>query len=325
MGSRVLGIGAAVPGKLITNKDFERRLDTSDEWIVTRTGIRERRIAEEGVQLSDLAAEAAREAMAGAGVRPEEIDLFIVATATPETIFPSTACWTQPKLGLRHIPCFDISAGCSGFLYGLCVADGLLRGGTAKKILLIGAEMLSRATNWEDRQSCVLFGDGAGAVVLEANGEDSGLIASTWGSDGSLGELLVQPAGGSRLQASHETVDRNQHTITMAGNEVFRHAVKAMQTATLEVMEKAGVTAEDIDLFVPHQANLRIMAATAERAGIPMEKAYNSIQRYGNTSAASIPTALRDAAREGRIKRGDLVLLAAFGAGFTWGAALIRW
>ncbi len=325
MGSRMLGIAAAVPSKVVTNKDFEARLDTSDEWIVTRTGIRERRIAPDGVQLSDLAAEAGRRAMERAGVAPDEIDALIVATATPETLYPSTACWTQPKLGLRHVPCFDLGAGCSGFLYAYTVADGLVKAGTAKKVLVIGAEMLSRAVNWEDRGTCVLFGDGAGAAVVAASDGERGLLASTWGADGSLGDLLMQPAGGTRMQASRETVEKNLHAVHMAGNEVYRYAVKAMQQATLEVLEKAGVAASDISLFVPHQANQRIISATADRAGIPMEKVMLTIRKYGNTSAASIPTALDDALAEGRLKEGDLVLCAAFGAGFTWGAALFRW
>lgn len=326
MGARILGIGSAVPPQVVTNKDFEARIDTTDEWIVTRTGIRERRYAPEGTQLSDLAAEAGKRAMAAAGTVPEEIDALILATATPETIYPSTACWAQPKLGLRQIPSFDISAGCSGFLFGYIVADGLVRAGVGKRILLIGADMLSRAVNFEDRSTCVLFGDGSGAAVIGPADRDSeGLVASTWGADGSLGHLLCQPAGGTRLQASHETVDQKLHSVQMAGNEIFKYAVRAMQQSTIEVMEKAGVTADDIALFVPHQANTRIITATAERAGFPMDKVYLTIQRYGNTSAASIPTALADAEAEGRIQKGDLVLTAAFGAGLTWAAALFRW
>ncbi len=326
MPAKILGIGSAIPDKVLTNKDFERYLDTSDEWIVTRTGIRERRIAPEGVLVSDLATEAAQKALAASGVDAQELDCIVVATATPDTIFPSTACWTQAKLGIKNIPAFDVTAGCSGFLYALITANGLVSGGTAKKVLVIGAEELSRVTNYDDRNTCVLFGDGAGAVVLEAaNGDGRGVLATTWGADGSLGELLIQPAGGTRLQASRETVEKKQHTIQMAGNEVYRYAVKAMQQATLDVLEKSGVSADDIDLFVPHQANHRIITATAERAGVPMEKVLVTIDRYGNNSAASIPVALSDAVAEGRLKPGMLVMTAAFGAGFTWAAALIRW
>jgi 3-oxoacyl-[acyl-carrier-protein] synthase III len=326
MGSKVLAIGSSVPTKVLTNKDFERYLDTSDEWIVSRTGIRERRIAPEGVLVSDLATDAAKKALAAAGTTAEELDMIIIATATPDTPFPSTACWTQAKLGIKNIPCFDVVAGCSGFLYALITANGLIQGGAARKVLVIGAEELSRVTNYDDRNTCVLFGDGAGAVVLApSDGDGRGIIATTWGADGSLGELLIQQAGGTRMQASHETVDKKLHTIQMAGNEVYRYAVKAMQAATLEVLEKSGISADDVDLFVPHQANYRIITATAERAGIPMEKVLVTIDRYGNSSAASIPVALADAVAEGRLKPGHLVLTAAFGAGFTWAAALIRW
>ncbi|MEN6633940.1 MAG: beta-ketoacyl-ACP synthase III [Candidatus Polarisedimenticolia bacterium] len=324
MGAKILGIGAAVPSKLLTNADLEKMVDTSDEWIVTRTGIHERHIAPPGVEGSDLAGIAARQALEAAGVPPEEIDILIVATATPETLFPTTSCWAHPKIGLPQIPCFDIGAGCSGFIYAYIVANSLVASGAARKMLVVGAEMLTRVTDWEDRNTCVLFGDGAGAIVLGPGAADDGLIASTWGADGSLANLLIQPAGGTKLQASHETVEKRLHTVHMAGNEVFRYAVKAMQQATLDVMEQAGVTADDIALFIPHQANLRIIKATAERAKFPMEKVYVSIGRYGNTSSASIPTALRDAYAEGRVKKGDLVLSAAFGAGLTWAAALFR-
>ncbi len=325
VGARIEGIGAAVPDNVVTNHDLEQRIDTSDEWIRTRTGIVERRIAPPEIACSDLAAKAAQRALESAGVAPEEIDALILGTATPDTPFPSTACWVQAKVGLRKVPVFDISAACSGFLYGYILADSLVRTGTARKVLVIGAEVLSKILNWEDRTTCVLFGDGAGAAVIGPRDEGSGLLAHTWGADGNLAPLLWQPAGGSRTPATVETVEQRLHTIHMKGNEVYKHAVKAMQGAVLEVMEKAGVTEEDIDLFVPHQANIRIMQATAERAGIPLEKVYRTIQKYGNSSAASIPVALADAAAEGRLRKGDLVLTAAFGAGFTWAAALFRW
>ncbi len=326
MGARILGIGAGVPDKVLDNKYFEQRLDTTDEWIVTRTGIRERRVAPDGVQGSDLAVAASRKAMAMAGVAPTDIDAVIVATVTPDTPFPSSSCWVQAKLGVPPVPCFDVGAGCSGFLFGYEIADGLIAAGKFKKPLVIGVEMLSRVTDWEDRTSCVLFGDGAGAAVVGASDDPKfGLLASTWGADGSLGELLIQPAGGSRMPATHETVDKRLHTLKMKGNEVYKHAVKAMQQATMEAIGKAGVSAGDIALFVPHQANMRIITATAERVGVPMDRVMVTIDRYGNTSSASIPTALADAATEGRIKPGDIVVCAAFGAGFTWGAQVIRW
>ncbi len=325
-GAKLLGIGAAVPPDVLTNQHFVDRLDTTDEWIVTRTGIRERRVAPPGVLSSDLAAEAGRRALEACGVAAEEIDALVVATATPDTPFPSTACWTQAKLGLRHIPAFDIGAGCSGFLYALLNGNALIKSGEASRVLVIGVDELSRITNYQDRTTCVLFGDGAGATVLAPGDDDGrGLLATTWGADGTLAELLIQPAGGTRMPASHETVDQNLHTIRMNGNEVYRYAVRAMQQAALETIEKAGVDPAEIDLFVPHQANRRIIEATAERAGIPMEKVMVTIGSYGNNSAASIPIALSDAVAQGRLREGHLVLCAAFGAGFTWGSALFRW
>ncbi|RMG44562.1 MAG: ketoacyl-ACP synthase III [Acidobacteria bacterium] len=325
MGARILGIGSAVPPRRLTNDDLEKIVDTSDEWIVTRTGISERRIAPEGTCTSDLVGEASRAALERAGIGAEQVDALIVATATPDTPFPSTACWAQPKIGLRRVPVFDISAACSGFLYGYALADSLIASGRCRYVLVVGAELLSRFMNWEDRTTCVLFGDGAGAAVFGPGAEEGdGLIAHTWGADGALAELLWEPAGGSRHPATHETVDKKMHTVHMAGNEVFKHAVKAMQRAVGEVMERAGVGPDDIDLFVPHQANIRIMKATADRARIPTEKVYVTIHKYGNVSAASIPMAINDALEEERLARGDLVLSAAFGAGFTWAAALFR-
>ncbi len=326
MRARILGTGRRVPEKVLTNHDLERIVDTSDEWIKTRTGIEERRVLAEGEQCSDLVAEAGREAIERAGLTPEQIDVLLVATATPDTVFPATAAWAQPKLGLRNIPVFDLSAACSGWLYGYIVADGLICAGTAKHVLVVGAEALSRSLNWHDRNTCVLFGDGAGATVIGPNGDPrSGLIAHTWGADGRLTELLYQPAGGTRMQASEETVAKSLHAIHMAGNEVYKHAVRAMHTGVESVMKKTGVSVDDITLFIPHQANMRIMTAAAERAGLPLEKLYVTIHKYGNISAASIPISLYDAEEEGRLRKGDLVLTAAFGAGFTWAAALFRW
>jgi 3-oxoacyl-[acyl-carrier-protein] synthase-3 len=325
-GSCITGIASSIPGRKITNRDLESVVDTSDEWIVTRTGIRERRVVESGVNTSDLVADAARKALERSGVDAEEIEALIVGTATPDTVFPSTACWAQAKIGMRRVPVFDISAACSGFLYGYIVADGLIRSGSARHVLVAGAETLSRVVNWEDRSTCVLFGDGAGAAVVSANDSDErGLLAHTWGADGSLAELLWQPAGGTRMPATRESVDERKHTVHMAGNEVFKYAVRAMDRAVTEVIEAAGVDPDTIDLFVPHQANLRIIRAAALRAGVPDEKTFVNLGTHGNVSAASIPMALTQAVDEGRIGRGSLVLSAAFGAGFTWAAALYRW
>jgi 3-oxoacyl-[acyl-carrier-protein] synthase-3 len=326
-GSRIAGVGSAIPEGVLTNADLEKRVDTSDDWIVTRTGIRERRVAPKGVDTSDLVAVAAKNALQNAGVSVDQIDALIVGTATPDTLVTSTACWAQPKIGLRAgVPVFDISAACSGWIYGTQLADALIKSGSARYVLVVGAEVLSRVMNWNDRTTCVLFGDGAGATVHgPTQQEGDGVIATTWGADGSLGQLLWQPAGGVRHPATHETVDQGLHTVHMQGNEVYKHAVRAMENAVLDVMEQAGVTADDIDLLVPHQANVRIIQSTAERAGVPQDRVYLAIQKYGNCSAASIPMALADARAEGRIRTGDLVMTAAFGAGFTWGAALFRW
>jgi len=310
---------------VLTNEDLERMVETSNDWITTRTGIKQRHILAGGQDCSDLVTEAALQAISAAGITPKDIDVMIVGTATPDTVFPSTACWAQPKIGLRHIPVLDISAACSGFLYAYQLGDSLIQSGRAERVLIVGAEALSRVVNWDDRNTCVLFGDGAGAGVLAPAEEGDGLISSAWGADGGLASLLWQPAGGTRNPASLETVQEKKHTVHMAGNEVYKHAVKAMQGACVEVLEKAGVTSEEIDLFVPHQANLRIIKATADRAGVAMDKTYIALDRYGNVSAASIPMALVDAQKEGRLKRGDLVLSSSFGAGFTWGAALYRW
>ncbi|GAB4369265.1 MAG: ketoacyl-ACP synthase III [Acidobacteriota bacterium] len=324
MPAKIIGLGRAVPDPVLTNRDLEQRIDTSDEWIRTRTGISERHVAPEGVDNSDLVADASRRAIEDAGLTADQIDVLIVATATPDTVFPSTACWAQPKIGLREIPVFDISAACSGFLYGYALAASLIDSGRARHVLVCGAEVLSRVLDWNDRSTCVLFGDGAGAAVIGPGAEGDGLLAHTWGADGRLAELLYQPAGGTRKPASHETVDERLHSVHMQGNEVFKHAVRTMSQASLSVLEQAGVRAEEVDLFIPHQANIRIMKAAADRAGIPMDRCYLVIQRYGNVSAASIPMALADARAEGRLEPGMTVLSAAFGAGFTWAAAVYR-
>ncbi len=321
----VIGTGMAVPTKVLTNADLERMVDTSDEWITTRTGIKERRITDDSTATSDLVVEACRGALERADVAPDEVDCIIVGTVTPDTPFPSTACWVQKGLGIGGVIAFDVGAACSGFLYALAVGDAMIRAGRARTILVSGAEILTKITNWDDRGTCVLFGDGAGAVVLREAKGDEGLLSCYLGADGSLGDLLIQPAGGSRLPATELTVRDKLHTIHMMGNEVFKHAVKAMQMAAHKALRMAGVTADDVAVFIPHQANIRIIEATCRRAHIPMDKTVVTIHKYGNASSATIPVALAEVDREGRLKKGDIILMAAFGGGFTWGAAVLRW
>jgi 3-oxoacyl-[acyl-carrier-protein] synthase III (EC 2.3.1.41) len=307
MGITLRGLGYYVPEDVLTNFDLERIVDTSDEWIVTRTGIKERRIAKKE-SLLDMAEKASRMALDMAKVSPQDIDAIILATLTPELGFPASACLLQGKLECKRGFAFDISAACSGFLYGLEIARGLIQGNGLKKVLLVGAEKLSDIVNWQDRSTCVLFGDGAGAVVVSNEGEGE-ILASVMRSDGSAWEILYAERCGY---------------INMKGRELFKLAVKSMEEVCLEVLQRAGLSVEQIDLFVPHQANIRIVEALAERLNLSMEKVYSNIHKYGNTSAASIPIALTEAYLEGRLKRGDLVLMTAMGGGLTWGAVLIR-
>ena len=309
MGTKIIGTGVALPEKVLTNFDLEKMVDTSDEWITTRTGIKERRIAENET-VTELATKAAQQALNNAGIDPKELDLIILATLTPEKRFPSTACLVQAQLGAERVYAFDISAACSGFIYALDVADSFIKSGKANKVLVIGAEKLSEAVDWTDRSTCVLFGDGAGAVVVERSEDESDILASVMYSEGSLEELLYADKCGY---------------IRMKGRELFRFAVRAMEEACREALRRAGISPEEISLVVPHQANVRIINALAEKLGIPQEKVYVNIHRYGNTSAASIPIALHEAISEGRIKRGDLILLTAMGGGLTWGAMLLRY
>jgi 3-oxoacyl-[acyl-carrier-protein] synthase-3 len=320
----ILGTGSYTPLHVLTNKDLEAMVDTSDEWIVSRTGIRERRISDPDTPSSHLAAQAARRALDDAGVTAKELDQIIVGTVTGDRIFPSTGCTVQDVLGASNAYAYDISAACAGWMYGLQIGCDAVRAGTAKKVLVIGVETLSRIVNWTDRNTCVLFGDAAGAVVLGANGEPGGILATRVHSDGSLVHLLEMPAGGSLMPPSHRTVEEQLHTIHMSGNDVFKHAVRAMQAVALEVLEAAGKKAEDLSLFVPHQANLRIIEATAQRLGVPMEKVFVNLHKYGNTSSASIPLALDEARRSGRIGKGDLVAMVTFGGGFTWAGAVVQ-
>lgn len=325
MRAHVVGWGKYVPSRVLTNDDLSQMVDTSDEWIVTRTGIRQRHIAAEGETTATMAVQAARQALEGAGVRPGQIDLIIVATATPDYLFPSTACLVQDALGATHAGAFDLAAGCTGFIYALAVAAAMIEAGAIRTALVIGAETLSRITDWTDRNTCVLFGDGAGALVLQAQPEGGGVLATVLGADGSGADLLVLPAGGSRLPASHRTVSERLHFIQMRGRDVFRFAVRIIPTATREVLRRAGLSPDDIALFIPHQANGRIIEAAVKDLRLPPEKVYSNLERYGNTSAASIPIALCEAVEEGHLRPGDLVVCVGFGAGLTWGAAAIRW
>lgn len=324
MNAYLAGIGCYVPEKILTNSDLEKMVDTSDEWIRTRSGIRERRISDDHVATSDLAAHAAMRAMDSAKIKAKALEAIITATATPDMLFPSTACVVQSKIGARKIISFDISAGCTGFLYGLSIADSYIKNGF-DNVLVIGAEELSKITDYTDRATCVLFGDGAGAAVVKKTNDKRGIISTYFAADGSYGNLLYQPAGGSQVPASHESVDKKLHYIKMAGNEVFKVAVRAMAESATMTLKKAGVSPEKVDFLVPHQANIRIIEATAKRLNIPMDRVCVNLDKYGNTSAASIPLALEEAVNQGRIKRGNLVLMVAFGAGFTWGGVLMRW
>ncbi len=320
----IIGLGSYLPKRVLTNQDWEKLVDTTDEWITSRSGIKERHIAAPEQASSDLAVEAARKAIRDAKIDKDEIDMIIVGTITPDTAFPSTANWVQKKLGLKPIPSFDVSAACSGFLYGLILADALIKAGTAKTILMISAEIMTKIMDWEDRSTCVLFGDGAGAAVIRATEGKKGILSSYWSADGNLADLLIQPAGGSAMPATHETVDKKLHMIRMKGNEVFKHAVLRMQEAAIKAIQQAQLTSADIDLFIPHQANVRIINATIKRAKIPAEKTFINIDKIANVSAATIPIALAQAKKEGRIKPGSNVLLSAFGAGFTWAGVVIR-
>ncbi len=322
---KITGTGFYVPDKVLTNFDLEKMVNTSDEWIFTRTGIKERRIASKDQATSDLAIEASKLTLKDAGLKVKDIDLIITATSTPDTIFPSTACWIQKGLGADIIPAFDISAGCTGFLYGMILAESMILNGQHKRILLVGGEALTKVTNWKNRNTCILFGDAAGAAILEESHDDSGMLSYYWKADGNLGDLLYQPAGGTRIPASTQSLAQDLHCLQMKGNEVFKHAVKRMEEAALEVLERAGLKKEDIDFLIPHQANKRIIEAIGRRLRVPPEKVYSNIHKYGNVSVASIPICLHELSQEGKLKKGDIVLMDAFGAGFTWAAVTYRW
>ena len=316
--SRIAGTGSYLPEKVLTNADLEKLVDTTDEWISTRTGIERRHIADASQTSSDLALEASRAALAAAQIQPADLDLIIVATSTPDFVFPSTACLLQAKLGAKSCPAFDVQAVCSGFVYALATADSFIRGGTVRRALVVGSEVFSRILDWNDRATCVLFGDGAGAVVLAAVSAP-GIHASVLRADGSYAGVLSVPGNvcGGRIVGSPY--------LQMQGNQVFKMAVKVLDEVARETLGAAGMTVQDVDWLIPHQANVRILSATARKLGMPESKLIVTVDQHGNTSAASVPLALDSAIRDGRIKRGDLLLLEAFGGGFTWGASLIRY
>ena len=321
----ILGSGSELPTKVMTNADFEKLIDTSDEWITTRTGIKERRILEEGKGSADMAYHASVKALQAAGLEANDLDAIIVGTCTPDYPMPSSACVLEDMLGARKVFSFDVNAACSGFLNALAVTDSFVRTGMIRNALVVGSDVLSRLINWQDRTTCVLFGDGAGAIVVGASSDGNrGILSTRLRTDGSYAKTLYVPAGGSLKPASIETIESKQHTITMNGKEVFKIAVRAMEEISREVLEEANVSIDEVSLVIPHQANRRIINALAERLKVPLEKVVVNVDKYGNTSAASVPVALDEAWRQGRIAAGDTVLLNSFGAGFAWGAALIR-
>jgi len=321
----ILGMGSCLPDKIVTNLDLEKIVDTSDEWIVDRTGIKARRIADEDTATSDIATKAAERALQDAGIPASEIDLIIVATATPDMMFPSTSCIIQNNIKAVNAAAFDLAAGCSGFVYGLVTGSQFIRSGLYKKVLVIGAETLSKILNWQDRNTCVLFGDGAGAAVLGQVPSGYGILGSHLGADGSGGNLLKLPAGGSREPASIASVTERKHFVHMEGNDVFKFAIKIMGEAALKALANAGLGPFDVDYLVPHQANIRIIQSAAKRLKIPLDKVMVNVDKYGNTSAASIPIALEEAVDQGIINTGDTVVLVGFGAGLTWAACVIKW
>ena len=322
---KISALGTYLPPRLLTNADLEKLVDTNDEWIMSRVGIKERHIVDKGVATSDLAAEAARRALARRGIEASDLDAIIVATVTPDMMFPATACLVQDKIGAKNVWGFDLQAGCSQFVYALQVGAQFIATGAHKKVMVIGADVMSSIIDYTDRATCVLFGDGAGAVILEPADDDSGLIDFMHEVDGSGGCSLYMPGGGSLHPSSHETVDKKMHYVHQDGSAVFKFAVRKMSEACVDILKRNGLTGDDIDLMIPHQANLRIIHATAERLKLPLQKVIINIDRYGNTTGATIPLAMHSAIEQGKLKKGSLVLLAAVGAGFTVGTTLLRW
>jgi len=320
----ITGIGANVPERVMTNDELSKLVDTSDEWIVVRTGIRERRIAREDEALSDMALPAARAALAQAGVEPASIDLLIVATVTPDMAFPATAAILADELGATEAAAYDLSAGCTGFMYAVAQAYGMLAGGVCRRALVVGGDVLSKIVDWSDRTTCIVFGDGAGAVVMERV-EQGGFMGFELGADGSGGMQLYLPAGGSRAPTSAQTVAHHDHFVRMNGREVFKFATRVLVSSAENLLDQLGLTVNDIDLYVPHQANIRIIKHAVERLGIPEEKVVVNVDRYGNTSSGSIPLALADAVRDRRVNKGDIVLMTGVGAGLTWGSGVMEW
>jgi 3-oxoacyl-[acyl-carrier-protein] synthase III len=325
----IAGTGSYTPHRVLTNAELEKLVDTTDDWIVSRTGIRERRIAAAGEATSDMALRAAERALKDANVKAEDLDMIIMATVTPDTFFPATACYVQSKLGAKRATAFDLAAACSGFLYALQVARNFINSGQVDKILIIGAEKLSSIINWEDRNTCVLFGDGAGAAVLVRDPNEATrsrrVLSAILGSDGDQTDIIVVPGGGSRCPITPENVDQRLNTISMLGREVYKYAVNAMKKACEDALQAAGMTADRVAMVIPHQANLRIIEAIVDRLNIPMERTFINLDKYGNTSAAAIAIALDEANRSQAIKKGDIVLLVAFGAGLTWAASVVEW
>lgn len=320
----IIGTGSYLPEKVLTNHDLEQIVDTSDEWIHARTGMRERRIAADGQAASDLGTEAAKAALADAGMSAGEIDLLVVATLSPDMLFPSTACFVQEQIGAANAFCYDLGAACSGFLYALDNARNQIASGAVNTALVIGAEKMSTFIDWEDRTTCILFGDGAGAAVLQAGGEGRGVMESVMGSDGSLADLLWTPGGGSRNPVSHAMIDQRQQFVKMQGREVFKHAVVRMADALVQALEKNDVSLDDIKCFIPHQANIRIIDAISKRLGVA-DRMYTNVEKYANTSSAALAIALDEAVKDGTIQKGDLVAMTVFGGGFTWGANVLEW
>lgn len=322
--SRIIGTGSAVPPKVLTNHDLEKIVDTSDQWIVERTGISERHVTDEATAASDLAIEASKKALDMAGITAEEVDLILVATVTPDMFFPSTGCVLHKALTSKPIPAFDLSAACSGYIYGLSIADAYIRSGMARTVLLVGTDTLCKMLDWTDRNSCVLFGDGAGATVLRAD-STPGVLKVNISADGTYGDLLQLPGGGSRNPCSQKMLDEGLQYVRIKGREVYKTAVRVMSQSVEEILKELNLTGDDLDLFIPHQANLRIIEAVAAKLNYPMEKTIVNIDRYGNTTAATIPIAIDEVVRDGRMKKGDTMAMVAFGGGFTWGASVLKY
>ena len=321
----ITGIGSYLPSKVLTNYDLEKMVDTSNDWIIQRTGIKERRVVENGVTTSDIATQASLRAMEDAGVSPKDLDMIITSTITPDHIFPSTSCYIQQKIGATRACAFDILAACAGFIYALSIGQSFINSGAMKTVLVVGAECLSKITDYTDRTTCVLFGDGAGAVIIQRNPIKHEILSSNLAADGSEADVLIMPGGGARNPASLESVQQRLHYIQFKGKEVFKLAINNITNLILETAKENGLTLNDIDLIIPHQSNLRIIEATMEKLGLPMEKAFVNIDKYGNTSSASVPIAMDEARKEGRLRKGNIVMLVAFGGGLTWGSSVIRW